>query len=203
MSSNFYVASSRLPADQLRRAVSSSIQEDHREIDGMKRMKGDLEADRPNHGTNSEAERELEKGIRILDSLIASQDQEIRKKMDLISVVDRVVVLSSEAQAKTRKMEAESVARGAGRITGRVLGGIGRRLSALETEDENPRPLPTFKSGGMTWTVDSRLREFRSVEYGKTPKFVPFDSDLGRQLGKVYLASQGRTRLEGAHERGR
>jgi hypothetical protein len=43
---------------------------------------------------------------------------------------------------------------------------------------------------GKTWTVDSRLREFRFVVYGEMPEFVPFDSEKGLRLLRAYWKSQ-------------
>jgi len=49
-----------------------------------------------------------------------------------------------------------------------------------------------WKSGGVMlkrikyknkiYTVDYRLKEFRFIEYGKMPEFIPFDSELGIKL---------------------
>jgi hypothetical protein len=41
-----------------------------------------------------------------------------------------------------------------------------------------PRELPTFQG----YTVDNRLKEFRKLELGKEPVFVPFDSTEGQKL---------------------
>jgi len=35
------------------------------------------------------------------------------------------------------------------------------------------------------YTVDYRLREFRFIEFGKIPEFIPFDSKLGIKLLSV------------------
>jgi len=43
---------------------------------------------------------------------------------------------------------------------------------------------------GKTWTVDSRLREFRFVVYGRMPEFVAFESEVGLELLKVFLESR-------------
>jgi hypothetical protein len=43
---------------------------------------------------------------------------------------------------------------------------------------------------GKTWTVDSRLREFRFVVYGRMPVFVPFEGEEGQELLKVFLESR-------------
>jgi hypothetical protein len=45
-----------------------------------------------------------------------------------------------------------------------------------------PRRLEAFVFEGKVWTVDPRLREFRFLEYGKLPEFVPFDSERGAEL---------------------
>ena len=39
-------------------------------------------------------------------------------------------------------------------------------------------PLDTFRG----YTVDWRLREFRRIEYGRLPVFLPFGSRSGRKL---------------------
>ncbi len=41
-----------------------------------------------------------------------------------------------------------------------------------------PRKLPTFKG----YTFDTRLKEFRKMELGKLPEFIPFGSTEGRKL---------------------
>lgn len=41
-----------------------------------------------------------------------------------------------------------------------------------------PRKLPTFKG----YTFDTRLKEFRKLELGKPPEFIPFGSPEGRKL---------------------
>jgi hypothetical protein len=40
------------------------------------------------------------------------------------------------------------------------------------------RRLPVFRG----YTVDRRLREFRRIEFGEVPEFVPFDSEKGRKV---------------------
>jgi hypothetical protein len=45
--------------------------------------------------------------------------------------------------------------------------------------------LPTFEG----YTVDARLEEFRKVEYGKRPEFVPFESKKGQALLQKYLST--------------
>ena len=49
-----------------------------------------------------------------------------------------------------------------------------------------PRKLPTFVHKGQVWTVDERLGEFRFVELGKIPRFVPFDSPM--ELLEAFLS---------------
>lgn len=47
------------------------------------------------------------------------------------------------------------------------------------------RKLPVFRG----YTVDGRLAEFRKLEFGKSPEFVPFFSVKGKRLLAAYLAS--------------
>jgi len=42
--------------------------------------------------------------------------------------------------------------------------------------------LKQIKYKNKSYTVDYRLREFRFIEYGEMPKFIPFDSELGIKL---------------------
>ncbi len=42
--------------------------------------------------------------------------------------------------------------------------------------------LKQIKYKNKIYTVDYRLREFRFIEYGEMPKFIPFDSELGIKL---------------------
>jgi len=42
--------------------------------------------------------------------------------------------------------------------------------------------LKQIKYKNKIYTVDYRLREFRFIEYGKMPEFIPFDSELGIEL---------------------
>ena len=44
--------------------------------------------------------------------------------------------------------------------------------------DDGPYQLPTFKG----YTVDMRLREFRKANFGEKIKFIPFDSQEGKEL---------------------
>lgn len=46
--------------------------------------------------------------------------------------------------------------------------------------------LPTYKG----YTVDARLREFRKLEFGKVPEFIPFDSPKGRELLEGWKATR-------------
>jgi len=39
------------------------------------------------------------------------------------------------------------------------------------------------------YTVDYRLKEFRFIEYGKIPEFIPFSSELGIKL--LSIAGEG------------
>jgi hypothetical protein len=57
------------------------------------------------------------------------------------------------------------------------------RLSAHEYE-KKPRRLETVDFQGKKYVIDERLREFRFMEYGKLPEFVPFDSPKGREIMK-------------------
>jgi hypothetical protein len=57
------------------------------------------------------------------------------------------------------------------------------RLSAREYE-RKPRKLDTVNYQGKKYVVDERLREFRSMEFGKLPEFVSFDSPKGREIMK-------------------
>ncbi len=90
---------------------------------------------------------------------------------------------STREEAERYIGKGEKVGRAAGRIAGRGLSAIGSRLQALETM---PRRLPTFNSGGIEWTVDERLREFRSFVYGKGQRTVPFNSPLGQKMLDAY-----------------
>jgi len=47
--------------------------------------------------------------------------------------------------------------------------GIGEMLKSVKYKDK-------------IYTVDYRLKEFRFIEYGKMPEFIPFDSELGIKL---------------------
>jgi len=42
--------------------------------------------------------------------------------------------------------------------------------------------LKRIKYKNKIYTVDYRLEEFRFIEYGKIPEFIPFDSELGIEL---------------------
>lgn len=42
--------------------------------------------------------------------------------------------------------------------------------------------LKQIKYKNKIYTVDCRLGEFRFIEYGKMPEFIPFDSELGIKL---------------------
>ena len=43
---------------------------------------------------------------------------------------------------------------------------------------DSPKKLPEFNG----YTVDFRLGEFRKIIYGKSIKFIDFESDKGRKL---------------------
>jgi hypothetical protein len=47
-------------------------------------------------------------------------------------------------------------------------------------ERQMPFELPTFNG----WTIDARLRQFRKVERGESPKieFIDFDSEEGQEI---------------------
>jgi len=49
--------------------------------------------------------------------------------------------------------------------------------------DETPRRLPTIRYNGKEYFIDWRLKEFRSVE--APLEFIPFDSELGREIDKM------------------
>jgi hypothetical protein len=57
-----------------------------------------------------------------------------------------------------------------------------------------PRKLPTFVHEGKVWTVDIRLREFRFVEYGELPEFIPFESEEGEKMLRAMEHRQERAR---------
>jgi hypothetical protein len=58
-------------------------------------------------------------------------------------------------------------------------GGMERDGAAL------PRRLPVFEG----YTVDERLAEFRKLDRGRLPEFVPFSSAKGERLLARYRAS--------------
>ena len=45
--------------------------------------------------------------------------------------------------------------------------------------------LKQIKYKNNIYTVDYRLKEFRFIEYGKMPEFIPFDSELGIRLLRI------------------
>jgi len=49
--------------------------------------------------------------------------------------------------------------------------------------------LKRIKYKNKVYTVDYRLREFRFIEYGKMPEFIPFNSELGIKL--LNIAGEG------------
>jgi len=49
--------------------------------------------------------------------------------------------------------------------------------------------LKRIKYKNKVYTVDYRLREFRFIEYGKMPEFIPFNSELGIRL--LSIAGEG------------
>jgi hypothetical protein len=49
--------------------------------------------------------------------------------------------------------------------------------------------LKRIKYKNKVYTVDYRLREFRFIEYGKMPEFIPFNSELGIKL--LSIAGEG------------
>lgn len=53
----------------------------------------------------------------------------------------------------------------------------------------SPRKLQTFECKGKTWTVDPRLQEFRFLQYGEMPEYVPFDSEEGSELLKAFTVA--------------
>ncbi|PKL78939.1 MAG: hypothetical protein CVV27_02640 [Candidatus Melainabacteria bacterium HGW-Melainabacteria-1] len=66
------------------------------------------------------------------------------------------------------------------KISGRMIGEMepSRPEETGKLSADTVRELPTFRG----YTVDARLREFRKVEYGKVPEFIPFDSPRGEKL---------------------
>jgi hypothetical protein len=42
--------------------------------------------------------------------------------------------------------------------------------------------LKQIKYKNKIYTLDYRLKEFRFIEYGKMPEFIPFSSELGIEL---------------------
>jgi len=48
--------------------------------------------------------------------------------------------------------------------------------------ERKPRKLDTVHYQGKEYVIDERLREFRFMEFGKLPEFVPFDSPKGREI---------------------
>ena len=92
------------------------------------------------------------------------------------------------------------------RLTG-VGGLIGRLESAVspltrqgKAFETMPNRMPTFNSGGIEWTFDQRLREFRSFVYGKGQKTVPFDSPLGEAMLASYEGRHVASKGSGAGE---
>ena len=49
--------------------------------------------------------------------------------------------------------------------------------------------LRKIKYKNKIYIIDYRLREFRFIEYGKMPEFIPFDSELGIKL--LSIAGEG------------
>jgi len=49
--------------------------------------------------------------------------------------------------------------------------------------------LKRIKYKNKVYTVDYRLKEFRFIEYGKMPEFIPFNSELGIKL--LSIAGEG------------
>jgi len=45
--------------------------------------------------------------------------------------------------------------------------------------------LKQIKYKNKIYAVDYRLREFRFIEYGKMPEFIPFDNELGIRLLRI------------------
>lgn len=65
--------------------------------------------------------------------------------------------------------------------------------SNIEPVPKMSRRLPTFLHGGIQWTVDKRLAEFRGVEWVNgepSIHFVPFDSIEGFELLTAFIAAQ-------------
>ena len=60
---------------------------------------------------------------------------------------------------------------------------LSKELNALLRKGitmEHHNQLPTFNG----YAVDRRLKEFRKMELGQVPEFIPFDSDKGKALSK-------------------
>jgi len=49
--------------------------------------------------------------------------------------------------------------------------------------------LKQIKYKNKIYTIDYRLKEFRFIEYGKMPEFIPFNSELGIKL--LSIAGEG------------
>ena len=61
-----------------------------------------------------------------------------------------------------------------GRNSYKVRTRTGKEIAVFESDlktkaDTSPKALPTFKHKGRTYTIDERLNEVRSYEYGKAP----------------------------------
>lgn len=56
----------------------------------------------------------------------------------------------------------------------------------MNNQKNQPRKLPVFKG----YTVDKRLQEFRKMEYGQRPEFIPFHSPQGQALLNEYEDAQ-------------
>jgi hypothetical protein len=54
-----------------------------------------------------------------------------------------------------------------------------RKGNNMNLEEQNiPIQLPVFKG----YTIDKRLREFRKLEFGQMPEFIPFDTPKGQNI---------------------
>jgi hypothetical protein len=54
-----------------------------------------------------------------------------------------------------------------------------RKGNTMNIEDQNmPQQLPSFRG----YIIDKRLREFRKIEFGRMPEFIPFESPQGQNI---------------------
>lgn len=65
-----------------------------------------------------------------------------------------------------------------------------------------PRALPTINHGGLGYTLDVRLREFRLVR-GREISFMPFDTELGEDIINEICRRRGKDNCAGCELEGR